>query len=225
MEIIPAILPRDFAEIEEKVEMIKGYAKTVQIDICDGAFVPSSTWPYKKQDENFEAIMREDKGMPAWEKVDYEFDLMIKDPSENDMRQWLSAGAARIIVHLESSNDLNPCLAVINGLVEIGLAINLDTPLSEIEKYADKINFIQCMGIRKIGFQGQKFDADTINKVKEIKTLYPHLKVSVDGGVSLENAPLLKHAGADRVVAGSAIFDESGDLENIIHSIQKFKSI
>ena len=57
MEIIPAILPKDFAEIEEKIEMVIGIAPLVQIDICDGKFVTSTTWPYKKSDENFEKIL------------------------------------------------------------------------------------------------------------------------------------------------------------------------
>ena len=60
MKTIPAILPRDFAEIEDKVSQIKGLSDIIQIDICDGKFVSSTTWPYKKQDENFEKILREE---------------------------------------------------------------------------------------------------------------------------------------------------------------------
>ena len=64
MEIIPAVLPKDFSELEEKVQMVVGLADTVQVDICDGKFVPTTTWPHKRRDENFEAIIREDRGMP-----------------------------------------------------------------------------------------------------------------------------------------------------------------
>ena len=193
----------------------------MQIDICDGKFVTSTTWPYKKPDENFEKILHEDMGMPAWEDINYEFDLMIDNPTEDDARKWLSAGAERVVLHLESSKDLNPVIAVLNGLVEIGVAISVKTDVKELAKYSDKIQFIQCMGIRKIGYQGQSFDAGTVNKVKELKTMYPNLKIQVDGGVSIENAPLLKHAGADRLVEGSAIFES----DNIVDSYNRFKAV
>lgn len=225
MEIIPAILPRDFAEIEEKVEMIKGLCPLVQVDICDGKFVGSTTWPYKNQDENFEKILREERGMPAWESVNYEFDLMIDNPTEDDARKWLSAGAERVVLHIESSKDLNPVIAVLAGLVEIGLAINVKTDIRELEKYIKKVQFIQCMGIRKIGYQGQDFDPGTVERVKAIKAMYPEIKIQIDGGVSIENAPLLKHAGADRLVEGSAIFGHNYSLDNIVDSYNKLKSI
>ena len=114
MEIIPAILPKNFKEIEEKVEQIVGTATLVQIDICDGKFVPTVTWPYWKADENFEAILREERGMPEWEKINYEFDLMIENPTEDDARKWLSAGAERIVLHRESSKDLTPIIAILS---------------------------------------------------------------------------------------------------------------
>ncbi len=221
MEIIPAILPKNFREIEEKIELIVGIAPMVQIDICDGKFVPSTTWPYWKPDENFEKILREERGMPEWQKINYEFDLMIDNPTADDARKWLSAGAERIVLHHESSKDLMPVIAVLDGLVEIGIAVNLTTNLEEVKKYANKIQFIQCMGIRKAGFQGQKFEPNTPDKVKEIKALFPDLKIQVDGGVTLENADLLKHAGVDTLVVGSALFNS----ENIVDSIEEFRAI
>lgn len=229
MEIIPAILPKDFAEIEAKIELITGLAKVVQVDICDGKFTPLSTWPYKKPDENFEAILREEKGMPGWEKIDYEFDLMISEPTEDDARKWLSAGAARVILHEESSKDLTPVIAVLSGLVEIGLALNVSTSLDTIEKYKDKISYVQLMGIRKIGFQGQDFDAGVPDRVKAVKEKYPDLKVQIDGGVTLENASLLKHVGVDRLVTGSALFGAHADFADtagdVVDTYAEFKSI
>ncbi len=221
MEIIPAILPKDFAEIEEKIELIKGVSKIVQIDICDGKFVLNSTWPYKKADKNFEDILHEEKGMPAWDKIDYEFDLMIDNPTVDDARKWLSAGAVRIVLHYESSKDLMPVLDILNGLVEIGIALNNSTPINSIEKYKEKISHVELMGIDKVGFQGQKFNPNTIDRVKEAKIMFSNLKVQVDGGITLENASVLKHAGADRLVVGSALFES----EDLIHTYQKFKKI
>jgi len=213
MEIIPAILPRDFKEIEEKAELVQGLAPLVQVDICDGKFVPNTTWPYKKPDQNFEALLHEDRGMPFWEETDYEFDLMIQDPTEDDARKWLSAGAVRIVLHVESSPDLTPVISVLNGLVEIGLALNISTPLDVIEKYKDTISFIQFMGITKIGFQGQAFDPRVLEKIQESKEKYPDLPVQVDGGVSPATAAELRKAGADRLVAGSVLFESDNIVD------------
>jgi ribulose-phosphate 3-epimerase len=224
MEIIPAILPKDFNEVEEKTALLVGLAPTVQIDICDGKFVPSTTWPYKKHDENFDAIIREDRGMPNWEELDYEFDLMIKNPSEDEARQWLSAGAKRIVLHAESSEDLHPCMKVLNGLVEIGLALNIHTPVNIIEKiesHKDHISYIQLMGIDKIGFQGQAFDEKVVQRIKEVKEKYPQMIVQIDGGVNLETAAILKKAGADRLVAGSVLFAS----DNIVDTYRELKRI
>lgn len=221
MEIIPAILPKDFNEIEEKTSLVVGLAPIVQIDICDGKFVPNTTWPYKKRDENFEAIIREERGMPEWEELDYEFDLMIKDPTEEEARQWLLAGAKRIVLHAESAADLHPAMKVLNGLVEIGLALNIDTPLEVIGKYKDQISYLQFMGITKVGFQGQAFDSRVSEKIKKSKELYPNFRVQVDGGVSFTSADELKEAGADSLVAGSVIFAS----DNIVDTYRKLERI
>jgi len=225
MEIIPAILPKNFKEIEEKIELLNGLTRNVQVDICDGKFVPTITWPYWKSEikteENFDAILKEEKGMPEWESFDYEFDLMISEPNADDARKWLSAGAEKIILHIESSSDLDPVIGVLHGLVQIGIAINTTTDISKLNKYVDRIQYIQIMGIRKAGFQRQKFEMATIDKVKEVKKAFPNLPVQIDGGVTLETASLLREAGADRVVSGSAIFDSV----DIVDTLEQFKRV
>lgn len=69
IEIIPAILPRDFAELEDKASLVQGAVKTVQIDVCDGQFVPNATWPYKKHDDTFEKLLSEDFGACDFGKI------------------------------------------------------------------------------------------------------------------------------------------------------------
>jgi ribulose-phosphate 3-epimerase len=220
MEIIPAILPKDFAELTEKIEMVKGIAPLVQIDICDGKFVPQPGWPYKKKDNNFEAILAEDKGMPHWEEIDFEADLMIADP-ELEVEHWVTAGAKRIVVHIESTKNMDRIIGELQGLVEIGIAIGLDTPVDDIAPFVHDIDFIQCMGIARIGFQGQPHDARVLEKVRELKMRFPERLVSVDGGVSLENASALRDAGADRLIVGSALFES----DNIVQALQEFEAI
>ncbi len=218
-EIIPAILPRDFSELEDKASLILGAVKNVQIDICDGQFVPNATWPYRKHDNNFDLLLSEDIGLPHWEEINYEFDLMVNNPEEV-VSDWLRVGASRLIIHLESKGDISKAI-LIGGEVEIGLAINIETDIEKLEEFKDKIQFVQCMGIDKIGFQGQSFDDKVIQKIKAILTKYPDLTISVDGGVSLLNAPKLIEAGANRLVIGSAIFESDNSFE----AIEKFKAI
>ncbi len=220
IEIIPAILPRDFAELEDKASLVQGSVKTVQIDVCDGQFVPNATWPYKKHDDTFEKLLSEDLGLPFWENLNYEIDLMV-NRAEEVAEEWVRTGASRIIIHVEMNGDLAKAIAVIKDQVEIGLALNIETDIALIEKYKDDIQFVQCMGIDNIGFQGQSFDDKVIEKIKLIRSKYPELTISVDGGVSLESAPRLIEAGATRLVAGSAIFN----AENSFDAIEAFKRL
>jgi len=221
MEIIPAILPKNFKELEEKTEAIDGIANLVQVDICDGKYVPTITWPYWKQDPDFEAILKEERGMPFWETVNYEFDLMIENPTEDDARKWLSAGAERMVLHLGSSKDLNPVIDVLNGLVEVGIAVSSTDNIEDLAKYINKIQFVQIMGIRKAGFQGSRFESVTFDIIKKVKELYPDITIQIDGGVSMDNAEELKNAGVKRLVAGSAIFNS----EDIVDSLEQFRKI
>lgn len=220
MEIIPAILPKDYAELEEKIELIKGIAPMVQIDICDGKFVPQAGWPYKKQDNNFDAILKEEKGMPYWEDVDFEIDLMMADP-EQEVEHWLTTGAKRIIIHLESTKNMDRIIGELQGLVEIGIAIGLDTPVDDIAPFIHDIDVVQCMGIKRIGFQGEPFDERVLEKVRELKARFPERLVSVDGGVNMETAEQLREAGADRLIVGSAIFAS----ENVVQALDELAGV
>ncbi len=225
MKIIPAILPRNYNAVYQGIDMIKGLSNEVQIDICDGKFVPTITWPYWKSEEKmdleFELLIKEYRGLLEWDTIDYEFDLMILEPSAEDARNWVAAGASKIILHIESSSDHDPAIAVLDGLVQIGIAINNTTDISKLNKYLGRFQYIQIMGIRKAGFQGQNFEMDTLEKIKEVKKAFPDVPVQIDGGVTLENAKLIKEAGADRIVSGSALFDSY----NIVDTLEQFRSI
>lgn len=220
IEIIPAVLPKDFAELEEKIELVKGFVETVQIDVCDGQFVPNATWPYRKDDRSFAKIVGEEEGLPGWETLNYEFDLMVNRPEEI-VEDWIRAGASRIILHVESKGDLAGAFSKLVGAVEIGLALSIETPFERVVPYLESLQFIQLMGIDNLGFQHQQFDDKVIARVVEVKSRFPGLKVSVDGGVSLESAPKLIQAGVDRLVVGSAIFGS----ENSIDAVQEFKRL
>src|SRR5581483_10753041 len=108
-EIIPAILAKSYEELEEKLDIVAGHTKSVQIDICDGQYVQNRTWPYLKgtlsgSDQIFDDIISQEKALPHWEEIDFEFDLMVKDPYVK-IPDFVSAGATRVIVHKGSVSD------------------------------------------------------------------------------------------------------------------------
>ncbi len=217
-EVIPAIMPKDFAELEEKMALMKGLVPLVQIDIMDGLFTPRSSWPYKMHDTNYQEIQRQERGLPFWEDVDFEADLMVKDP-EKIVGEWVTAGATRIIIHIESTKEMQRIIDELKDIVEIGIAIGITTPLEKLEPFMRQIDFVQCMGINRIGFQGEEFDERVLEKIAAIKEKYPDLRISVDGGVNMESAPRLVEAGADRLVSGSAVF-ESDNFVEAIHTLE-----
>ncbi len=158
--------------------------------------------------------------MPNWEEMDFEIDLMVADP-EQEVEHWLTAGARRIIIHFESTKNMDRIIGELQGLVEIGIAIGLDTPIDDIAPFIHDIDVVQCMGIRRVGFQGEAFDERVLEKVRELKSRFPERLVSVDGGVNLETAELLREAGADRLIVGSAIFES----ENIVQALEELEAV
>lgn len=218
IEIIPAIMPRDYKDLDEKISLFVGVVPLVQLDIMDGKFVPTRTWPYPK-DAHFDAISKEEEGMPRWEEMNFEVDLMIENP-ELVVTKWVSAGASRIIVHVESMKDFEIIRsAVPAGLIELGLAINTTTPLSALDPHLDHIDFVQCMGIARIGFQGEAFDERVLDHVRALRVTHPNLPISIDGSVNFDTARTLVEAGATRLVSGSAIL-EADDFTQAIARLE-----
>ncbi len=264
-KIVPAVMASDFADLEEKIERVRGLVERVQIDVMDGRFTDSVSWPYKRHagmhskgdaakgdkndnlDKNFRDIQKEVRGMPCWEDFDFEVDLMVSDPAEA-VEEWASAGATRIILHLREDNtsDIREAIdiAARRGLL-VSVAI-LPIPLSAIihdfifDKEVTRITGIQCMGIDKVGFQRQPFNPGVISLLNELRTEIDSLvdaplsgeqgdrqetavpmTLSVDGGVSFDTAGDLFEAGADYLVAGSAVYD----ADSVHQALDRFADI
>ncbi len=138
IEIVPAILPPDFMDLSSKLAHVRGVTKFVQIDICDGEFVPSSTWPYGDPD-SFSAILSEEEGMPFWQEFQFEFDLMVARPEEV-VQDWIDAGASRIIIHNKSTSKLGEILETLDyAQVEAGVALQIDEDPRILEPYMDQL--------------------------------------------------------------------------------------
>ncbi len=229
IEVIPAIMPKSFQDLTDKVTIVAPFITSIQLDPMDGKFVPETTWPYYSyKDPDFAALLSEEKGLPFWEKITYEVDLMSVTP-ETDTFDWLKAGVKRVILHLESSDEIEKLIGEIRNefgtftsdkaAPEIGIASLNSTPLKETEDLAPLVDFVQVMGIARIGFQGEPFDPSSIERIRALKLKFPNLVISVDGGVNGDSAPSLVKAGASRLVSGSYIF-KSANIEGIVTSMR-----
>ena len=210
-KILPAIIAKDFKELQEKVEKIEGLVSWAQIDVMDGVFVPPKTWSNPKELKKLNT------------NINFEIHLMVKNP-ELKIKEWVSSGAGRLLLHYEST-DYRTLANVINELkktkVQVGLAFKMETDLSEAEEIIKKVDVVQLMSIDKIGYYGEAFDARVISRIRFLREKFPGINIEIDGGVNLESAKELLKNGADYLVVGSAIFKS----KNIKKTIKKFQSI
>lgn len=228
IEIIPAVMPQSWADIETHAADVSSYVEHIQLDIMDGKFVKEKTWPYKNDEGELNRVIAEEFGLPEWEKVNYEIDLMVSTP-DKDALTWIKAGATRVILHIESSTTILETIKKIRSeygtketmalAPEIGVAIDVATPLKELDVYIPHVDFVQHMGIAHIGYQGEPFAEETLSRVKTLKEKYPNLIISIDGAVNDESAPKLIAAGATRLVSGSYLL-KAPDLKEAIETLQ-----
>ena len=235
-EIIPAILTKSYEDLKNKIALVRGVVPIAQIDICDGVYAQNYTWPFRSSgldrefselDFHAQDILNEKEGLPFWEDIDFEFDLMVMDAVEN-FDLYMKFGPRRVVFHLEAQRDLNAFQDFIEGIdlyirdaVQIGVAINTTTPIEKIAPIIPYIDFVQCMGIEHVGFQGQDFDERVLDQIKNLKEKFSELVISVDGSVNEDTAQELIDAGADRLVIGSAIFRTN----DIIGTVEMFRNL
>lgn len=227
IDVIPAILTQSYGDLKNKVALVRGVVSVVQVDICDGKFVKNKTWPFTSGDSDFDflRILNEEEGMPFWQDLDYELDLMVIDAVEN-FDLYCKLSPKRIIFHLEAVGDIRDFKNFLEGMdvyirdsIEIGVAINTTTNVEQLFPLINYLDFVQCMGIEQIGFQGQDFDKRVVEKIKALKEKYEDLIISVDGGVNLDTAQVLLGAGADRLTVGSYLFN-SDDIRGTISELE-----
>ncbi len=208
IEVIPAVLPRSYEELVGKLAELRGVAKVVQIDVVDGVFAPSRTWPYGDE-TRFSRILAEEEGLPFWEDFSFELDLMVLRAREEAAR-WVTAGVSGIIIHAESEDAREAVHSLQEKRgegpfsISVGIALSLQTPLEELEQFAGLYDFVQLMGIAQIGKQGEPFDERVYARAEELRRRYAGT-ISIDGGVTIRTARELVRRGANRLAAGSAI--------------------
>ncbi len=217
IDVVPAILPSSFDELSAKAALVRGLVRRVQVDVADGSYAPSKTWPYS-QAGHFESLLEESEGLPFWEEIDYEVDLLIREP-EREVDTWIQAGVAAAVVHIESTEQIHDIIKKLHEVnAEVGLGIKPSTPNEELFKYIADADFVQCMGNDRIGYHGVLLDETVYEKIRGIRAQYPDIPIAVDIGVNEETAPLLVDAGATKLVSGSTIF-ESDNVRGTIEAL------
>jgi ribulose-phosphate 3-epimerase len=216
--IIPAIIPDSYDQLQSRLREVKGIVNRIQIDVMNGTYAPTSSWPYAGADrEAFEAIRREDQGLPYWQDFDFEIDLLLKNPEER-ISEWALAGASCLIFHVESTDKLEEIAhECYERRIEMALALKPSTDIELLAPFIDRALFVQVMGNDRIGYHGVSLDAKALDTIRAIKARWPNVVVGVDIGVSAETLPKLCQAGATRFVAGSAIFNFNTPAGAISH--------
>ncbi len=213
MEIIPAILTKKRQEFNERLDVARKFAKTVQIDIMDGAFVDNET-PKKLNDGTWYTDYLAVRNNPPFE---IELHLMVLNPWEY-IEAWKEIpGLKRIIWHEEIPLRHEELIKAVHDLgLEAYLAINPDTDLNRVYPYIQKgrsnneakqyfADGILVMGVNP-GYSGQSFLPIALEHISKLHKKYPHLPIAVDGGINLETKKDLIKSGATRLCAAGAIF-------------------
>lgn len=203
----PSILAADCARLGEQIGLAHGAgAKYLHIDIMDGMFVPAISFGMCVV-----SSLRKATGMV------FDVHLMVEDPIRY-VEEFASGGADIITVHLEACRDVGQTLERIRSLGKrVGLSIKPATPVSEAAPYLDRIDMLLIMTVEP-GFGGQKYIAASTERIREARRIIADrgldVDVEVDGGITRDNLKEVLEAGANVIVAGSAVF--SGDIaENV----------
>lgn len=205
IKMAPSILSADFARLLEDVKKVeRAGCEYLHIDVMDGHFVPNITLG-----SAIVKSLRKDVNMV------FDAHLMIENP-DNYIKDFVDAGCDMIVVHEEACTHLHRTIQNIKSFnVKAGVALNPATPIENIKYILNDIDMVLIMTVNP-GFGGQSFIGTMVDKIKELKTLIDEkgldVDIQVDGGIKPSNVSEVVKAGANVIVAGSAIFN-SDDIE------------
>jgi ribulose-phosphate 3-epimerase len=199
VEIAPSILSADFTRLGAEIEAVeRGGASVVHVDVMDGHFVPNIT-----------VGLPVVKAVAGATRLTVDTHLMISEPGRY-AAQFVEAGAQMVSVHVEIDPHLHRTLMSIKDKgAQAGIAINPATPLAALEEALQFADFILLMSVNP-GFGGQKFISSSVNKLRRLRSMIEErglrTRIEIDGGVDRTNISEIASAGAEIIVAGSAVF-------------------
>lgn len=212
VEIAPSLLSADFTRLGEQIALVEGAgADILHVDVMDGHFVPNLTLgPFIVE------WVRKASNLPI------DTHLMIENPDQY-IETFAQAGANMISVHPEATYHLHRTLALIRQAgCQAGVVLNPATPLAAIEEILAEVDYVLVMSVNP-GFGGQKFIAAALDKVRRLRALLQErglgTRIEIDGGISRQNAAAVVAAGAELLVAGSAIFGQA-DPAAALHELR-----
>lgn len=213
VEIAPSILAADFTRLGEQIVAVEqGGAAYLHVDVMDGHFVPNiSIGPFVVQ------AVRRATTLPI------DCHLMIEDPDKY-IGEFARAGANMISVHPEATYHLHRTLGYIRQSgCRAGVVLNPATPLAAIEEIVNEVDYVLLMSVNP-GFGGQRFIMSSLEKLRRLRALLQmhgsQARIEIDGGISAENAAAVAGAGAEILVAGSAIFGQANPAAAVQQLLQ-----
>src|SRR5215470_5216655 len=214
VKLAPSILAADFARLGEQVaEAEKAGADRIHIDVMDGHFVPNISMG---------AVIVQ--SLRPVTRLHLETHLMISDP-DLYLEEFAEAGSDSLLVHWEGNNNLHRTVQRLKALGKrAGVVINPATPASVLEEILQDVDQVLVMTVNP-GFGAQHFIHTTLPKIRRVRQMIEQIKpgcdLEVDGGIDATTAPLVVDAGANVLVAGSAVFN---DQENVAAAIQRLRA-
>jgi len=210
IKIAPSILSADKSKINAEIKEVGKYSDLIHVDIMDGIFVPPTT-----VDSNFVKNIKT--------KVPLDVHLMVHEPSDSYIKDFIDAGADSITIHEEACiNPLHQIDFIKRNKIKAAISIKPKTSLEKIKKYLDSVDMVLIMTVEP-GWSGQKFIDSTMPKVRELRKIKPNLDIEVDGGINPFTARIAYDEGANVFVAGTSIFgkkDKTGAIREILNALK-----
>ena len=213
IDIAPSILSADFSSLGEQIKAVeRGGAAVLHVDVMDGHFVPNIT-----------VGLPVVKSLSGFTKLPIDAHLMITDPGVY-AAQFVRAGAQMVSVHVEADPHLHRTLMSIKAAgAQAGVVLNPSTPVGSVEEVLEFADYVLVMSVNP-GFGGQKFIPQSIDKVKRLHRMIEerqlNVRIEIDGGIDRANIESVVAAGAEIIVAGSAIFGAS-DAEAAVRELRE----